>query len=75
MLKMLGVDITADYVRLETNVTRFALAAMDLPKISAGSQETVYLGAMLQLGLSIQWDKLITTKSVDSKDEKSHKRY
>jgi hypothetical protein len=60
MLKMFHADIAADYVRLEMNVTRYALAIMQLPKITAGQQETVYLGAMLQLGLSISWDKLTT---------------
>jgi hypothetical protein len=58
MLKMLKVDISSDYVRLESNITRFMLSVIELPKITAGPQEGVYLGAMLQLGLSIQWDKL-----------------
>jgi hypothetical protein len=60
MLKMFRADIAADYVRLEMNVTRFALAIMELSKVSAGQSEAVYLGAMLQLGLSISWDKLTT---------------
>jgi hypothetical protein len=59
MLKMLKADISSDYVRLESNITRFMLSIMELSKITAGPQEQVYLGAMLQLGLSIQWDKLI----------------
>jgi hypothetical protein len=64
MLKMLKADISADYVRLESNITRFMLSVIDLPKITAGPQETVYLGAMLQLGLSIQWDKLTVSAPI-----------
>jgi hypothetical protein len=70
MLKMFHADIAADYVRLEMNVTRYALAIMELPKITAGQQETVYLGAMLQLGLSISWEKL-TSLNVSKKKEHS----
>lgn len=57
-LAKVKADISADYVRLESNITRFMLSVIELPKITAGPQEAVYLGAMLQLGLSIQWDKL-----------------
>ena len=58
MLKMLGVTVGADYVRLERNITRFVLATMELPKVPSGNEEYSYLGAMLQLGASIPWDKL-----------------
>lgn len=58
MLKTLGVDVGPDYVRLERNVTRFALSIMELPNISSGNEEYGYLGSMLQLGLSIPWEKL-----------------
>lgn len=58
MLKTLGIDVGADYVRLEQNVTRFALAIMELPKVAAGNDELSYLSAMFTLGVSIPWDKL-----------------
>lgn len=58
MLKMLGIDVGADYVRLEQNVTRFALAIMELPKVASGSEELTYFSAMYTLGISIPWDKL-----------------
>lgn len=58
MLRMLGVDVSADYVRLERNVTRYALAVMELKKVSAGTGEYGYLAAMLTLGLAIPWDRL-----------------
>lgn len=58
MLKMLGMGIGADYVRLERNVTRYALSIIELPNVSSGNEEYSYLGALLQLGASIPWDKL-----------------
>lgn len=60
MLKSLGINVGADYVRLERNVVRYALAIMELPKVSAGNEEYGYLSAMLTLGLAIPWDKLGT---------------
>jgi len=58
MLKMLGVSVGADFVRLERNLVRYALAIMELPKVTAGNDELSYLGAMLQLGSAIPWEKL-----------------
>lgn len=58
MIKMLGIGVGADYVRLELNATRYTLAVMELPKVPAGSEEYAYLGAMIQLGAAIPWDKL-----------------
>lgn len=58
MLRKLGTAVSADYERLERNVARYALGVMELPKVTAGQQELTYLGAMLQLGLAIQWDRL-----------------
>ena len=58
MLKTLGVAVSADYVRTERDVTRFALAVMELSKVGAGNEEVAYITALFQLGSSIQWDKL-----------------
>jgi hypothetical protein len=58
MLKMFGVNVSADYVRLERNITRYALAIMEFPKVTAGQSELVYLNALYQLGTAIPWDKL-----------------
>lgn len=57
MLKQLGLDVTADYVRLERSITAYALAIMEFPKTNPGS-EVGYLAALLQLGTQIPWDKL-----------------
>jgi len=66
MLKMLGIEVGAEFVRLERNVTQFALAIMELPKVATGSDELAYLSAMWQLGSQIPWDKLGTGTSVSS---------
>jgi len=58
MLKTLGLSVGADYVRLERNITRFTLAIMEFPKITVPNEEYAYLGAMIQLGATIPWDKL-----------------
>lgn len=58
MLKMLEVNVSADYVRLENNITRYALAIMEFPKIPAGTAELSYLNALFQLGTQIPWEKL-----------------
>jgi hypothetical protein len=58
MLKVLNAGVDADYIRLERNLTRFTLAIMEFPKITVPNEEQAYLVAMLQLGMSISWDKL-----------------
>ncbi|MFH0878046.1 MAG: hypothetical protein V1863_07500 [Candidatus Omnitrophota bacterium] len=58
MLKMLGVGVSADYVRLERNLTKYALGIMELPKVPSGNTEYAYLGAMIMLGNQIPWDEL-----------------
>ena len=58
MLKMLNVAVTADYVRLERNVTRFALGIMEFEKVPNGQSELTYIGALAMLGDQIPWDKL-----------------
>ncbi len=58
MLKMLGVDVSSDYVRLERNVTRYALSIFEFPKVTSGQEELAYLTSLLMLGSQIPWDKL-----------------
>lgn len=69
MLKRLGVEVTADYVRLETNICKFVLGAMNLPKVAAGETELNYLVAMIQLGAAIPWDKLVGRRISSDRDE------
>lgn len=63
MLKTLGVDVGADFVRLEQNVTRFTLSIMEMPKVAAGDEELAYFGALYTLGAQIPWDKLGSGRS------------
>ncbi len=57
MLKLLGVDVAPDYVRLERNISRYALAVMEYPKVTADAELT-YLSSLLVLGSQIPWEKL-----------------
>lgn len=63
MLKTLGIDVGADYIRLERNASQFALAIMEFPKVAAGTDELSYLSAMWTLGSQIPWDRLGTRPS------------
>lgn len=63
MLKALGIEVGSEFVRLERNVTQFALAIMELPKVGSGSEELAYFSAMWQLGSQIPWDKLGSSAS------------
>lgn len=59
MIKMLGMNVGADFVRLERNIARYTMSIMEFPKITVPGEEQAYLAAMLQLGAAIPWDKLI----------------
>ena len=58
MLKILGVNVSSDFVRLERNLTQYALAVLEFPNAPAGNQELGYLNSLLLLGGQIPWDKL-----------------
>lgn len=62
MLKELGINVGADIVRTEQSATRYVLAIMSLPDVPADA-ELAYIGALLQLGGTIPWDKLGDSKS------------
>ncbi|MFA6535832.1 MAG: hypothetical protein WCT25_00180 [Candidatus Paceibacterota bacterium] len=59
MIRDLHITVGADLVRAEQSITRFALATMSLKDVQADIELT-YLGAMIQLGATIPWDKLET---------------
>jgi hypothetical protein len=58
MLKLLGVAVPSDYVRLERNVTRYALAVLEIERLTAGQEELQFLTALMMLGSQIPWDRL-----------------
>lgn len=59
MLKKLGVGVGSDVIRAEQNVARYTLAIMKLKDVPV-ENELLYLGAMVQVGSSIPWQKLGT---------------
>lgn len=61
MLKELGVNVGADIVRTEQSLTRYCLAIMTLKDIPADA-ELQYLTALIQLGSTIPWDKLVDAR-------------
>lgn len=68
MLKKLGVAVPATYPRLETNLTRYVLAVMNLEDQAAGQEELSYLGALFMLGNQIDWSQLGGGRSVSYSD-------
>jgi len=58
MLKMLNVAVSADYVRLERNLTKYTLSILELPKVNQTEEEIGYLTALFMLGSQIPWDKI-----------------
>lgn len=56
MLKMLGVSVSANYVRQEQNMVQFVLSAVKLDE--AVGDEQRYLMALWQLGRRIDWGQL-----------------
>lgn len=57
MLRMLDAAVTPTYPRLETNITRFVLAIMQI-KDQTAVEEVQYFSALWALGSQIQWDLL-----------------
>lgn len=58
MLRQLGVEVSAAYPRLETNLTKFVLGIMKAKDVAAGQEEVHYFGALYMLGMQIPWDQL-----------------
>lgn len=58
MLKMLNVAVSANYTRLETSLTRFVLATMQVEDQASGNEELQYFGALSLLSSQIPWDSL-----------------
>ena len=56
MLKMLGVSVSANYVRQEQNMVQFVLSAVKLDE--AVGDERQYLMALWQVGRRIDWGQL-----------------
>ena len=57
MLKKLGINITANYARLEQNLVRFVLSYVKFEEAAAGN-ELYYLNSLWTLGNLINWEEL-----------------
>ena len=54
MLKILGISVTANYVRQEQNIVKYVLSFLQAQEISAEG-ETAYFSALAMLGNQIDW--------------------
>jgi len=61
MLKMLGVNISSEYVLIESSITQYALGIMKFSEVTVEKQED-FIEALYMLGNSIPWDLLLSTK-------------
>jgi len=57
MLKMLKVNVSADYVRLEQNVTKYLLGIMGYNDVTS-EIDLQYLSALFMLGNAIPWETI-----------------
>lgn len=73
MLKSLGVDVSAADIRLERNISRYAMSIMNYPTVTSGNEDYAYLTAMYLLGSTIR-EKLITLSATPSRPPRSSKK-
>jgi len=67
MINMLGTNVSMEHIRLERNITCYALSVLELSSTTAESLDFDYINALFTLGNAIPWDKLSsTTKEVES---------
>lgn len=66
MLKQLNAAVSPTYPRLETNLVRFVLAAVQSKDQPAGNDELQYFGALYMLGSQIPWDQLGGAQTVSA---------
>lgn len=58
MLRQLGVEVSATYPRMETNLTKFVLSVMRVSDVPAGNEELTYFSSLYMIGSQIPWDQL-----------------
>ncbi len=59
MLRRLGAAVSSDHPRLEMNLRRYTLGIIELPNVTPGQTEIVYITALFHLGSQIPWEKLM----------------
>ncbi len=73
MLKMIGVNVDADYVRLERSLAKYTLGVMEFPKIT-GDSELAYITSLLTLGTQIPWNRLEAPARRNNRGEDRYER-
>ena len=63
MLRQLGVEVSAAYPRMETNLTKFVLSIMKIDGLAAGNEELQFYSSLYMLGAQIPWDQLNAKRS------------
>ena len=58
MLRQLGVAVSSNYARMETNLTKFVMGILGVKDVAAGNEETAYFGSLYMLGTQIPWDQI-----------------
>ncbi len=71
MLRMLGVEVSATYPRMETNLTKFVLSVMAIKNLAAGNEELQFFGSLYMLGSQIPWDQLNMGRRTNSRSVRS----
>jgi len=67
MLRSLGVEVSATYPRMETNLIKFVLSVMKIKDLAAGNEELQFFGSLYMLGSQIPWDQLNMGKRSSSR--------
>ncbi len=58
MLRTLGIEVSATYPRMETNLTKYMLSVLSIKDLPAGNEELQFFSALFMLGSQIPWDQL-----------------
>lgn len=64
MLRQLDIDVSANFPRLETNLTRYVLSVMSVRDLPAGNEENQFFWSLYTLGAQIPWDQLSAKRPV-----------
>jgi len=58
MLRLLGVEVSATYPRMEKNLIKFVVSIIKIKDLAAGNEELQYFDSLNMLGSQIPWDQL-----------------
>ncbi|MFT5849549.1 MAG: hypothetical protein ACI9H6_000358 [Patiriisocius sp.] len=58
MLRQLGVDVSSNYSRMETNLTKYVMGILNVKNVAGGNEEIAYFSSLYMLGCQIPWDQI-----------------